>query len=140
MKFEKWAVTLSYEQQEKLENRVARIVEYLAKDYQQSKWIISDIDATGSCGNKVTSLSNDEGVVYLSSQELLDVLREDGQVIELEATLVTDKELCKILVQDGVSVDVLGIGNIPPLVVLGKYTLVDVNLFMWQDRAILNDS
>ena len=140
MKFEKWAVTLSYEQQEKLENRVARIVEYLAKDYQQNKWIISDIDATGSRGGKLTSHSNDEGVVYLSSQELLDVLREDGQVIELEATLVTNRELCKILVQDGVSVDVLGIGNIPPLVVLGKYTLVDVNLFMWQDRAILNDS
>lgn len=139
MKFEKWAVTLSYEQQEKLENRVARIVEYLAKDYQH-QWILSDIDATGSRGDKVTSHSNDEGVVYLSSQELLEVLREEGQVIELEATLITDRELCKILVQDGVSVDVLGIGNIPSLVVLGKYTLVDVNLFMWQDRAILNDS
>lgn len=138
MKPEKWAATLSYEQQEKLESRVAKIVEYLAKNNQQSQWVISDIDATGGCGDKLTSYFNDAGIVRLSSEELLDVLREDGQVIELEVTLVqADRKLCKIFVRDGVSIDVLGIGDIPPLTILGRYTPVDINFFMWQDKETL---
>ncbi|MEZ2235621.1 hypothetical protein [Microcoleus sp.] len=44
----------------------------------------------------------------LSSSDLLSVLKEEDQVIELDATLLKDgDELFKIMMRDGVSVDVL---------------------------------
>ncbi|NER24396.1 MAG: hypothetical protein F6J96_27570 [Symploca sp. SIO1C2] len=138
MKPDKWAITLCCKPQEKLENRVSNIVEYLVQNYQQTQWIISDIDATGSCGDKLTSHFNDEGILYLSSKELLTVLQEDGQVIDLETTLIKDEqELFSIIVQDGISIDVLGVGDILPLTVLGKYVPTDIKLFMGQDREVL---
>ncbi|HBL15073.1 MAG TPA: hypothetical protein DD379_27510 [Cyanobacteria bacterium UBA11162] len=132
MKLQKWAITLCCDDEEKLELRVANLVQYLAQNNQPNQWIVSDIDATGNCGDQLTSRCNHEGLLYLPSTEFLTVFREDGQVIDLEATLAqNDRELFKILVQDGVSIDVLGFGDLPPLTVLGKYVSVDVALFMW---------
>ena len=132
MKLQKWAITLCCDDEEKLELRVANLVQYLAQNNQPNQWIVSDIDATGNCGDQLTSRCNQEGLLYLPSTEFLTVFREDGQVIDLEATLAqNDRELFKILVQDGVSIDVLGFGEFPPLTVLGKYVSVDVALFMW---------
>ncbi|MEG4506388.1 hypothetical protein QUA81_22685 [Microcoleus sp. F6_B4] len=37
----------------------------------------------------------------------------------------------KILIRDGVSIDLLGSGEMMPLTVLGKYVYVDKELFMW---------
>jgi len=62
----------------------------------------------------------------------LEVMTEEGQVIELDASLVKDdEELFKILIRDGVSIDLLGSGEMMPLTVLGKYVYVDKELFLW---------
>ncbi|MBI1924206.1 hypothetical protein HYR99_08130 [Candidatus Poribacteria bacterium] len=129
---DKWAVTLCYDAQEKLEDRAGRTVEYLAKHSHPSQWVISDIEATGRNGGSLTRRLNNEGTLRLSSTDLLDVLREEGQVIELDAVLVKDnQELFRILIRDGVSVDALGTGKFLPLSALGNYHDVDVELFMW---------
>ncbi|XZN89099.1 MAG: hypothetical protein ACM65M_15605 [Microcoleus sp.] len=130
---QKWAITLCYEEQEKLEPRVAQIIEYLAQNCElPNQWIIADIDATGRCGDQLTKKGNNEEVLRLSSSDLLSVLKEEGQVIELDASLVQNgDEVFKILIRDGVSVDVLGSGDVMPLTVLGKYVTVDKSFFLW---------
>ncbi|NJK69227.1 MAG: hypothetical protein HC849_30085 [Oscillatoriales cyanobacterium RU_3_3] len=128
----KWAVRLCCEAEEKLELRVARILEYLDNNYLLKQWAISDIDATGSYGNCLTVRCNNEEIIRVSTADLLEVMREEGQVIELDASLIKDEEeLFKILIRDGVSIDVLGSGEMMPLTVLGKYVYVDKELFMW---------
>lgn len=132
MNTDKWAATLHCDDGEKLENRVARRVAYLEKHYQPTQWVISDIDATGRCGGSLTRRLNNKGILRLSSAELLDVLNEDGQVIELDAALMKyGKELFRILIRDGVSADALGTSNLLPSPILGNHDDIDVELFMW---------
>ena len=130
---QKWAVTLCCEDNEKLEARVARIVEHLARYYEEPKqWEIADLDATGSLGNRLTRQGNDRDALYLSDWELLEMLQEDGQAIELDAALVKNgQKLFKISIRDGCYLDVLGTGEILPNSVLGNYNKVDRELFLW---------
>ncbi|MEG4114309.1 MULTISPECIES: hypothetical protein [unclassified Microcoleus] len=128
---QKWAVTLCPEAEETLELKVAKIIEYLDKNYLLKQWVISDIEATGSYGNCLTARCNQE-IFQVSTSDLLEVMGEEGQVIELDASLIKDdEELFKILIRDGVSIDLLGRGEMIPLTVLGKYVYVDKELFMW---------
>jgi hypothetical protein len=132
MKTDKWGVTLRRDVQEKLEGRVAPIVEYLGKQHEPCHWMISDLDATGPSGGKLTSRLNAKTTLSLSTGELIDILREDGQVIELDATLMKDdKECFKVLIRDGVSTDILGTGPRLSRSILGKHDDVDIGLFMW---------
>ncbi len=130
---QKWAVTLCCEEQEKLESRVAKIVEYLAENRDLStEWLISDIDATGKCGDRLTKKGNNQEVFSLSTWDLLGVLHEEGQVIELDASLIkSGDEVFKIIIRDGISIDVLGRGEVLPLTVIGKYVVVDNSCFLW---------
>lgn len=130
---QKWAVTLCCEEQEKLESRVAKIVEYLAKNNNLSnEWVISNIDATGRCGDRLTKKGNNQEVFSLSTWNLLGVLNEEGQIIELDASLIkSGNEVFKIMIRDGISVDVLGSGEMLPLTVIGKYVVVDNSCFLW---------
>jgi hypothetical protein len=129
---QKWAVILCCEAEEKQELRVAKIVEYLDNNYLLKQWAISDIDATGSYGNCLTARCNKEEIFQVSTSDLLEVMREEAQVIELDASLIKNgKELFKILIRDGVSIDIFGSGEMIPLTVLGKYVCVDKELFMW---------
>lgn len=130
---QKWAVTLCCEEQEKLEPRVAKIVEYLAENCDLSnEWVISDIDATGKCGDQLTKKGNHQEVFSLSTSDLLGVLNEEGQIIELDLSLIeSGDEVFKIMIRDGMSVDVLGSGEVLPLTVIGKYVTVDNSLFLW---------
>ncbi|VXD16772.1 hypothetical protein PL8927_550095 [Planktothrix serta PCC 8927] len=129
---QRWAVTLCPEAEEKLELKVAKIIEYLDKNYLLKQWVISDIEATGSYGNCLTSRCNNQEIFQVFTSDLLEVMGEEGQVIELDASLIKDdEEWFKILIRDGVSIDLLGRGEMIPLTVLGKYVYVDKELFMW---------
>lgn len=129
----KWAVTLSCSETEKLEWRVAKIVEYLAENETGlHHWVISDIDATGSYGDRLTRLGNNSETFSLSPDELLTLLSSEGQAIELETTLVKDERECyKIIIRDGLSVDVLGSGELFPALSRGTYIPMDRELFIW---------
>jgi len=129
---QKWAVKLCCEAEEKLELRVAKILEYLDKNYLLKQWAISDIEATGSYGNCLTAKCNNQDKFQVSTADLLEIMTEEGQVIELDASLVKDnEELFKILIRDAVSIDLLSSGEMMPLTILGKYVYVDKELFMW---------
>jgi hypothetical protein len=129
----KWAVTLSSEPEEKLESRVVKILDYLLKTNQlfPNQWVINLIDATGQYGDKLTQEQNHKDIIPLSTSDLLQLLAEEGQVIEIEATLMNnEEELLKIIIQDGASIDVLGSGAIFPISVLGNYQTVDRAMFL----------
>jgi hypothetical protein len=109
-----------------------KIIEYLDKNYLLKQWVISDIEATGSYGNCLTARCNNQEIFQVSTSDLLEVMGEEGQVIELDASLIKDdEELFKILIRDGVSIDLLGRGEMIPMTVFGKYVCVDKELFMW---------
>lgn len=129
----KWAVTLCCHHSENIESRVSKIVEYLAKQLDLNHfWTIADIDATGELGDRLTQEGNNLVNLQLTDSEMLALLREDGQAIELEATLVTNhQELFKILIRDGCSLDLLGTGELLPKTVLGDYVMCDRALFFW---------
>jgi hypothetical protein len=127
-----WAITLNQTAEERLEERVASIADYLAQTYRGEQWQVLDLDATGKCGGKLTLELNEAEKLYLPSCDLLTVLTEEGQVIELEAAiLVNQQPLFKIIIQDGVSADVLGRGKLLPSQVLGEYKTSDPQLFLW---------
>lgn len=129
----KWAVTLCCHHSENIEARAIKVVEYLAKQLDSSHfWVISDIDATGEVGDRLTQEGNNLVNLQLTVSEMLALLREDGQAIELEASLVANQqELFKILIRDGCSIDLLGTGELLPKKVLGDYVMCDRALFFW---------
>jgi hypothetical protein len=140
MKSEKWAVTLALEPQERLENRLVRIVEYLTHDNRfkvSGLWELSDLDATGYLGDRWTAQLNEKEYVYVRAEQFLALLKE-GQIIELQARLIASpKKSVEIIVRDGFSVDILGSAIMIPDQVLGDFISVDPDLFLWGNEALL---
>lgn len=127
---QKSAFTLVIQPEEKIENRVYIIVDNLAKTYPELQWLITEIDATGLLGNSLTSILNNQENITISASDFLQLLQEEGQIIDLEATLVKNtQEIITIFIKDGYSVDILGVTELLPVNVLNDYIEVDASLF-----------
>jgi hypothetical protein len=138
MKCKKWAITLLFNSQEKLEHRLFEIVIYLVHYYFLDKCRISDLDATGNLGDQLTNEINHKTFIHLFSREFLNLLHQEGQIIELEATLMEkEQELFKIIIRDGISVDILGSGKMIPRHILGDFISLDPELFLGQDELLI---
>lgn len=124
------AMTLQIADEERLEDRVRKMVSHAMKEAPTRTWNIQDIDATGPLGGRMTARRNDEGVFHITGDELLEILAEDGQVLELDATQGVPPAV-RIVVRDGRSVDVLGFEPMPDERVVGPFSEVDPNLFLW---------
>ncbi|AFW93232.1 MULTISPECIES: hypothetical protein [Nostocales] len=134
---QKSAFTLVIQPEEKIENRVYIIVNYLAKTYLESQWLITEIDATGLLGNRLTSILNNQENTTISSSDFLQLLQEEGQILDLEATLVkSSQEIITVFIRDGYSVDILGVTELLPVNVLNNCIRVDANLFDTQETEI----
>ena len=134
---QKSAFTLVIQPEEKIENRVYIIVNYLAKNYLESQWLITEIDATGLLGNRLTSILNKQENITISSSDFLQLLQEEGQILDLEATLVKNsQEIITVFIRDGYSVDILGVTELLLVNVLNNCIQVDANLFDTQETEI----
>ena len=134
---QKSAFTLVIQPEEKIENRVYIIVNYLAKTYLESQWLITEIDATGLLGNRLTSILNKQENITNSSSDFLQLLQEEGQILDLEATLVKNsQEIITVFIRDGYSVDILGVTELLLVNVLNNCIQVDANLFDTQETEI----
>ena len=134
---QKSAFTLVIQPEEKIENRVYIIVNYLAKNYLESQWLITEIDATGLLGNRLTSILNKQENITISSSDFLQLLQEEGQILDLEATLVKNSQaIITVFIRDGYSVDILGVTELLPVNVLNNCIQVDANLFDTQETEI----
>jgi hypothetical protein len=99
---------------------------------------ISDLDATGNLGDQLTNEINHKTFIHLFSREFLNLLHQEGQIIELEATLMEkEQELFKIIIRDGISVDILGSGKMIPRHILGDFISLDPELFLGQDELLI---
>ncbi|MFM5891550.1 MAG: hypothetical protein ACKPFD_00375 [Dolichospermum sp.] len=128
------AFTLVIQPEEKIENRVYFIVDDLARNYPQSQWLITEIDATGLLGNSLTSILNNQENITISASDFLQLLQEEGEIIDLEATLIKNtQEIITIFIRDGYSVDIFGLTELLPVHILNDYIEVDANLFDTQE-------
>lgn len=127
----KWGAHLELGSHEVLEDRIKLIVEYMAKHYPNAVWQVSDIDATGKLGSSMTTRINIAQELEIQNVDLLNVLSEEGQILEFGAVLVSEnyEALTQIVVRDGISVDVLGDRAILPANILGNHRPADMNLF-----------
>ncbi|TAE54052.1 MAG: hypothetical protein EAZ76_14035 [Nostocales cyanobacterium] len=131
---QKSAFILVIQPEEKIENRVYIIVDHLAKTYPELQWLITEIDATGLLGNNLTSILNNQENITISASDFLQLLQEEGQIIDLEATLFQDsQEIITIFIRDGYSVDILGVTELLPVNLFHDYIEVDANLFDTQE-------
>ena len=132
MEINKWVITLCLDDDESIEPRLAQAIEYGSAYYGGDVWFVSDVDATGIEGSKLTQLLNKTPFTYVTTSDLLNIIEEDGQIFDMEATLKKeDHAIFQAQVLDGHLIDVLGTGPLEPSPLLGKYKPNDVSLFVW---------
>jgi hypothetical protein len=123
----KWAKVLKIDPSDSIEKRLRDI---LWKFYSQSgdiKCIIYDIDATGKNGNELTKRINSGEEIESKLSVLVNVLEEDGQVFELELSVLAEG-IFKVLITDGQHIDVLG-ENKSIIPFLGDYDELEADSF-----------
>lgn len=125
-----WAVTLITGANEPLEPRVVQVIRYLMQEHPTAVWRIEDIDALSQEGGALAEQMNNFGEFTLEYSKLINVLNADGQVIELDAVLVSNNQEKhnRIVIRDGSSIDVIGVDHILPESVIGRYTVLDEGL------------
>ncbi len=130
---ERWVVTLRLEPEESLDERAARVVEYLTQDKGIIDWVITDLEALGPLGDPLsTQVEESKRRLQVTANTLLSMLRDGGQVIELQATVIREgRKLWQVVIRDGYSLDVLGSGAKLPDSVLGEYKESNPRDFYW---------
>ena len=118
---ELWGHKLYVRSTERYEPRIVQIVEFLQLEHPDGQWLITDIDGLGRLAGELTMRWNAERAFWISTDELLAALNEDGQMIELEATFeYRTQRICRILLVDGLYLEVIGAGEIFPARILGS--------------------
>ncbi|XYH97338.1 hypothetical protein ACMHYB_57870 [Sorangium sp. So ce1128] len=126
-----WAATLTLSHQERLENRILAIAQHMTATTTEGTWSVDDIDATGALGSRFTAQVNETIPAKLTTSEFLSLLREDGQIIELDTRFEREGLLLlRVIVRDGTSVDIIGTGTPLSADILGSHTAMDPGLFL----------
>lgn len=100
-----WALTLDLARGEPLELRVAAIVQELSQLIPSGRWLVEDLEATGPTGSAISDGFPGEQF-EVTAAALLLVASEDGQIFELQATLLDESGPVLVLaVRDGTYVD-----------------------------------
>ena len=128
-------------QDERLEDRLSTIIDgMVAALGDDGVWVIDGLlEATGPLGSRMATqldtqrFDPDDGrPLRLTMAELRAILREDGQVIELDAIWEQfGREVLRVIVRDGLSVDVLQAGKVLDDAMLGQCIEMDPELFLW---------
>jgi hypothetical protein len=125
----KWAITLIISADEKIEDRVKRILEHLFSLSSEFKLLLKEIDATGPVGNKFTQLlNNNNDKIAIGKEELIELFSEDGQVFELNL-IINNSQSYRIIIRDGDIVDIVGEKEMITEDVIGKFESMDPNLY-----------
>jgi hypothetical protein len=125
----KWAISLSISAEKSVEERVKSILLYMHKALRNADYMVSEIDATGKFGDQLTKrLNKYKRGARLTWDEIFTLFNEDGQVFEMEL-LVQETACYRIVITDGMHVDVLGDGERLPESITVPYEEMDVNLF-----------
>jgi len=124
-----WAVTLILNKDEEVESRLKRIVEFILSTESFQELQLTEIDATGPVGNKFTKVLNQQEKLGVSAEELLELLSEDGQVLELDGVLKTNKQMYRIIIRRGSDIDVIGDGKRLNSQIIGRNKSIDASMY-----------
>ena len=126
-----WAATLKLEPEEKLEDRVITLVEYLRDTLKVDSWTLRDIETNGTLGTKLSQNIFKQGFDLLHEEEFLELLSLE-QVLELEIKTNNTAHfhigLVKLIIRDGASIDIISSLKIPKKV-LGDFEFVTSKYF-----------
>lgn len=126
-----FALSCNLSESESMEERLNRVL-YALKQRGAKGWRLTEIDATGPLGQRCTRELNSKLTVNLDAHEMEILTKERGQVLELKAdSHVADGTKVRILIRDGMSLDVLGFGALPSREHVGDYTTHDPRMFLW---------
>lgn len=117
----KWGKTLILKSNFDVEVRLQQILRYIAMHYTVTDYYLSGVDATGPLGNALTQELNSGVIKQYNEEELLSLLKEDGQIFDMYLSIV-GRENFLISVQGGTDIDVLGRGEPLPSEVIGDHT------------------
>lgn len=124
----KWAKTLIIPEVQSLGERLKLIVLFFLQDHN-CKFYISDLDATGELGNRLTQVLNIQKEIQIEPEKLSLLFREKGQIFELYLSILGSSEY-RVIVTDGQHVDILGKSDFNlPLAVIGDHLDLDPSLF-----------
>ncbi len=111
---------------EKHEQRIWKLIKYIVEVQKKIEICVSEVDATGKYGNELTQKLNDHSELIITSENVFELLNEDGQVIEGDFKIsLNGKVIAKIEIRDGRYVDVYEDGFKFPDHVLGIYKIGD---------------
>jgi hypothetical protein len=117
---------------ESLEMRVVQILNSIESNINEGKWIISDLDATGGIGDLLTQQLNYLETLSLNFDQIKSLFDEDGQVIEFDGEFPEINPCIKIVIRDGMTVDILFPKHLLDNIILGSCDELNPELYGWQ--------
>ena len=127
-----WIISLIINNERSIESAISSFLNYFISPNLSYDFFLNDLEATGPLGNELSNKIG-KGVkdLKLDKNELVQLLREDGQLIELELRIKLDNNnQYVIIVRDGDVLDILGNGPKPSELQVGPYQDMDVNLYL----------
>jgi len=134
MKKDQFAIELIVLENEKLEDRLSKVVAFIIGTYGRLDINVLDIEATGVLGSEFSDRLENEGLANISKNELFDIFQEDGQIIELNLILMTVDSKFRIIIRDGAHLNVVSNSfSILDKPEIGKYKYFDLMLLNEED-------
>jgi hypothetical protein len=124
----KWAKSLVIDDNLEIEKRLAVILEYFISINDKVNCQLNDIDATGKLGNGATKRINEEETFSFDVNYLLNIAKEDGQILELDVLIHLSNDY-QIIIRRGEHLDILGDNELPNDII-GPSKDVDINVFI----------
>jgi len=125
----KWAIELKSINDFEIEKTLFLILSHLNSSMNQYKCLLSNVDATGLIGNELAEKTSGNIVVEISLNQIIEVLKEDGQIFDMNLELYSEYGNYRIMVLRGEIINVLGDSQKLPGEALGEYQELDIKMF-----------
>jgi len=127
-----WAISLILNNNRDIDSKIKNFLDFFLFPNISYEYFLEDLEATGPLGNELSD-KIEQGVkdLRMNKSELVQLLEEDGQLIEFELHVKLDvRDQFIIIVRDGDILDILGTGPRPSELQVGPYRDMDINLFL----------
>ena len=119
----KWVISLIILQEQTIAARLLQFISYLIAKNNKIIVQLDDFGAFGVKGSVVAQLLDvNRGLrINITQELLLEILQEDGQILEMKLYIETGNDKFEIIVADGSIIDILGDGDRLPVAATGEY-------------------
>jgi hypothetical protein len=124
----KWAISLEIRSDETVEEKAGKILKFILRPNEELKFHITEIDATGKTGNLLTQRANKQAMIELTTNEVMELLSENGQIFDLDLT-ITGSTVSRLIISDGNYIDIIGSGQMLPESLTGPFKLLNAEMY-----------